>query len=90
MFLHPAAGRAALVVSDHAAYRHAAHDSRTALVVGDTSVDWAEALTTLVQDDEQRRALAMAAAQYLHRERTLAVRAGDWPAAITALVDRRR
>jgi len=79
---------AAGVYSRVAAYAGSVRDGETGLLVENTSEAWEAALEALITDADRRRHLADGGRRYLRDERVLALRAGDWPAALERLLSR--
>jgi processive 1,2-diacylglycerol beta-glucosyltransferase len=86
-FLDYAALAAAPVVSRHPAYEESVRHGETGLLVDDDPQAWNSALAALIEDAEGRREIARRAAAYLHRDRTLASRGPDLPAALARLLE---
>lgn len=86
-FLDYAALAAAPVVSRHPAYEERVRHGENGWLVDDDPQAWTSALATLIEDTEGRQALARRASAYLYRERTLARRAPDLPAALARLLE---
>ncbi len=79
---------AAGVYSRVPAYAGSVRDGETGLLVENHPEAWEDALERLIAHADLRLRLGDAARRYLYAERVLAVRAGDWPAAIGGLLDR--
>lgn len=82
---YAAAGLAG-VYSAVPAYAATVRDDETGLVVPNAPRAWVDALDALVGDPGRRARIGAAAQAYLRRERTLAVRGGDWVEAFTTLL----
>lgn len=85
-FLDYCALEAAPLLSDVPPYRDSVRPGETGLLLSDRPEDWLEALESLIADPDCRAELGRAAWTYLHRERTLAVRAADWDGAFRRLL----
>lgn len=85
-FLDYCALGTAIVLSDVPPYAATVRHGETGLLVANTPEAWLTALNTLVADAPLRARLGRAAGRYLRAERVLALRAGDWDAAIRGLL----
>jgi processive 1,2-diacylglycerol beta-glucosyltransferase len=81
-----AAQGAAGIFSRVTSYRHTVRDGETGLLVPNSVAAWEEGLERLIGDATLRARLATGAADYLRRERTLAVLAPRWTAAVLGLL----
>ena len=81
-----AAQGAAGIFSRVTSYRHTVRDGETGLLVPNSIAAWEDGLERLIGDAALRARLATGAADYLRRERSLAVMAPRWTAAVLGLL----
>lgn len=85
-FLDYCALESAALLSDVAPYQASVQAGRTGLLTPNRPEAWLESLEHLVAAPDLRAELGRGAWTYLHRERTLAVRAADWNGAFRRLL----
>ncbi len=81
-----AAQGAAGIFSRVTSYRHTVRDGETGLLVPNSVAAWEDGLERLIGDAALRTRLTTGAADYLRRERSLAVMAPRWTAAVLGLL----
>lgn len=85
-FLDYCALETAIILSDVTPYAATVRHGETGLLVANTPAAWLAGLECLMADAPMRARLGRAARRYLVAERVLAVRAGDWDAALRSLL----